>query len=43
MLMSSIRWTRSSFGVGDAEAVNFFPVELGRLGSREAFFVVARS
>jgi hypothetical protein len=27
MLMSSIGWTRSSLGVGDAEAANFFPVE----------------
>jgi hypothetical protein len=43
MLMSSIGWSRSSLGVGDAEAVNFFPVKPGRRGSIEAFFAVARS
>jgi hypothetical protein len=43
MLMSSIGWTRSSLGVGDAEAANFFPVEPRGRGSREAFFAVARS
>jgi hypothetical protein len=43
MLMSSIGWSRSSLGVGDAEAVNFFPVEPCRWGSREAFFAAARS
>jgi hypothetical protein len=30
MLMSSIGWTRSSLGVGDVEAANFFRVEPGR-------------
>jgi hypothetical protein len=43
MLIPSIGWTRSSLGVGDAEAANFFPIEPGRWGSREAFFAVARS
>jgi hypothetical protein len=43
MLMSSIGWTRSSLGVGEVEAANFFPVEPGRRGLREAFFAVARS
>jgi hypothetical protein len=43
MLMSSIGWTRSSLGVDDVEAANFFPVEPGRWGSREAFFAAARS
>jgi hypothetical protein len=43
MLMYNIRWTRSSLGVGDAEAANFFSVEPSRWGSREAFFAVARS
>jgi hypothetical protein len=43
MLTSSIGWTSPSLGVGGAEAVNFFPVEPGRRGSREAFFTVARS
>jgi hypothetical protein len=43
MLMPSIRWARSSLGVGDAEAANFFPVEPGMWGSREAFFAAACS
>jgi hypothetical protein len=43
MLMSSIGWTRSSLGIGDAEAANFFPVEPDRRGSREVFFAAARS
>jgi hypothetical protein len=43
MLMSSIGWTRSSLGVDDAEAANFFPVEPSGWGSREAFFAAARS
>jgi hypothetical protein len=43
MLMSSIGWTRSSLGVGDAEAANFFLVEPSEWGSREAFFAVAHS
>jgi hypothetical protein len=43
MLMSSIGWTRSSLGVGDAEAANFFPIEPSGWGSREAFFAAARS
>jgi hypothetical protein len=43
MLMSSIGWTRSSLGVGDAEAASFFPVEPGERGSREAAFAAARS
>jgi hypothetical protein len=43
MLMSSIEWTRSSLGVGDAEAANFFPAKPGGWGLREAFFAAARS
>jgi hypothetical protein len=43
MLMSNIGWTKSSLGVGDAEAANFLPVEPGGWGSREAFFAEARS
>jgi hypothetical protein len=43
MLMSSMGWIKSSLGVGDAEAVNFFLVEPSGWGSREAFFAAARS
>jgi hypothetical protein len=35
MLMSNIGWTRSSLGIDDVEAANFFPDKLDRRGSRE--------